>query len=90
MRSTVRSAVIVGVESVPVTVDVDVHDASTDSFRIIGLTETRAKEAQIRVRSALNAIGFSIPDGKTTVTVDVFPLASVTSGLDLAIIELNA
>ena len=64
----VRTATIVGVEAVPVDVEVDVG-AGIPSFAIVGLADTAVQEARERVRSALRSSGFDLPNSRVVVNL---------------------
>lgn len=78
----VRTATIVGVEAVPVDVEVDVG-AGIPSFAIVGLADTAVQEARERVRSALRSSGFDLPNSRVVVNLAPGPLRKHGTGFDL-------
>ena len=56
MSVRVLSAVLNGIEGIPVDVEVDVH-AGVGHFDIVGLPETTVRESRVRVLSALRNLG---------------------------------
>ncbi len=55
-----NSAAVVGLECVPVEVEVDIHKGQTN-FNIVGLADTSIKEAKDRIYAALKNSDFSYP-----------------------------
>jgi magnesium chelatase family protein len=80
----VRTATIVGVAAVPVDVEVDVG-AGLPSFAIVGLPDAAVQEARERVRSALRASGFTLPNARIVVNLAPGPLRKHGTGFDLPI-----
>lgn len=80
----VSTATIVGVEAVPVDVEVDVG-AGLPSFAIVGLADTAVQEARERVRSAIRASGFELPSARIVVNLAPGPLRKHGTGFDLPI-----
>jgi magnesium chelatase family protein len=80
----VGTATIVGVEAVPVDVEVDVG-AGLPSFAIVGLGDMAVQEARERVRSALRASGFELPNARIVVNLAPGPLRKHGTGFDLPI-----
>lgn len=60
MFTKLNSAASMGLECVPVEVEVDIHKGQTN-FAIVGLADTAIKEAKDRIYSALKNSGFSYP-----------------------------
>lgn len=84
MQSVVHTATIVGVEAIPVEVQVDVS-AGLPTFGIVGLGDAAVLEARDRVRSALRASGFDFPAGRVVVNLAPAPLRKRGTGFDLPI-----
>jgi magnesium chelatase family protein len=76
----VRSAVLVGIDSHPVTVTATAKE--TFGLTIVGLSDAATRETRVRVRSALAAC--SIEAGNVEVSI-VPEIPASSSGLDLAI-----
>lgn len=82
--ATVRTGTLVGVEALPVTVEVDIGPG-IPGFSIVGLPDASVSEARERVRSALRAQGFSVPNARIVVNLAPGPLRKSGSGFDLPI-----
>lgn len=88
MRSvvaTVLSAVLRGLESRPVEVEVDIATGSTPKFLLVGLAGGSVRESLERVRSALRNAGTPVPQRRVTVNLAPAALRKEGGGLDLAI-----
>ena len=84
MLATVPSATLLGVDGIPVTVEVHVADG-LPCFTVVGLPDASCREARDRVRAALLTSGFSWPDKRITVNLAPTSVRKVGSALDLAI-----
>ncbi len=84
MQCSVRTATLVGVEAVPVEVQVDVG-AGLPTFAIVGLPDLAVQEARERVRSAVRASGFELPNARIVVNLAPGPLRKHGTGFDLPI-----
>ncbi|MFZ2299691.1 MAG: YifB family Mg chelatase-like AAA ATPase [Candidatus Moraniibacteriota bacterium] len=73
MSAKVHSAATLGLESVPVEVEVDVLPAGLHHFTLVGLPDTAIKESRDRVSSALKNSGFKPPHQCGRVTVNLAP-----------------
>lgn len=73
MSSTVYSATTLGLESVPVEVEVDVLPAGLHHFTLVGLPDIAIKESRDRVSAALKNSGFKPPHRCGRVTVNLAP-----------------
>ncbi len=60
MLSRVRSAAVIGVDAIPVNVEVDLIPGSFQ-FDLVGLPDAAVKESRVRVRSALTNSGYQFP-----------------------------
>ncbi len=83
-RAKVATATIVGVQAVPVDVEIDIGPG-IPSFAIVGLGDTAVQEARERVRSALRASGFDVPNARIVVNLAPAPLRKHGTGFDLPI-----
>ena len=83
-QCTVRTATVVGVEAVPVDTEVDVG-AGLPTFAIVGLPDLAVQEARERVRSAVRAAGYDVPNARVVVNLAPGPLRKHGTGFDLAI-----
>ncbi|MBQ3329299.1 MAG: YifB family Mg chelatase-like AAA ATPase [Eggerthellaceae bacterium] len=83
-RCMVRSAVLRGVEAIPVDVEVAVT-SGTVGFFVVGMVDAAVQEARERVRAALKVAGFSMPARRILVNLAPSALRKTGSGFDLAI-----
>jgi magnesium chelatase family protein len=84
MLATAVSASIVGVDGVPVRVEVDVS-FGLPGLTIVGLAGSAVLEARERVRVALRNSGFEVPARRITVNLAPADLPKEGTGHDLAI-----
>lgn len=82
--SSVQSATIRGVKAVPVSVEVVVSNGMP-GFSIVGMADAAIQESRERVRAALRAGGFSMPNEKVVVNLAPGDLRKTGSGFDLPI-----
>lgn len=68
MLAQVESATVVGIQSFPVEVEVDVG-RGLPSVVVVGLPDTAVKESKDRVKSAVQNSGFFHPDGRIAVNL---------------------
>ncbi len=68
MLSTVSTASLIGLDSYPVAVEVDIG-VGLPSFTIVGLPDTAIQEARERVRSAVRNSKYSFPTHRITVNL---------------------
>jgi magnesium chelatase family protein len=61
MFATARTSCIVGLEAVPVEVEVSVKDGER-RFTILGLGGAAVRESRERILSAVESAGFSVPE----------------------------
>lgn len=80
----VQSATIRGVEAVPVTVEVVISNG-IPSFSIVGMADAAIQESRERVKAAIRASGFSMPNDKIVVNLAPGALRKAGSGFDLPI-----
>lgn len=83
-RCTVRGATLRGVEAVPVDVEV-VVGSGMPAFLIVGMPDAAIQEARERVRAALRASGFTMPNERVVVNLAPGALKKTGSGFDLPI-----
>ncbi len=82
MIAKVLGYVLIGINGVPVNVEVDVSNG-LPALDIVGLGDTAVKESKERVRSAIKNSGFSVPTRKITVNLAPADVKKEGSGLDL-------
>lgn len=84
MPTSVASTALVGIEGVPVEVEVDVAPG-IPATRIVGLPDTAVGEARERIRSAIRASGFTWPARRITINLAPADLRKSGGSFDLAI-----
>lgn len=83
MLSKVFSAAVVGLDAVPV--EVDIASQGLPSFTIVGLPDKAVEEAKERVRSAIRNSGADFPDRRITVNLAPADLPKEGPSYDLPI-----
>lgn len=84
MLASVNSLVLVGIESRPVKVEVDIQ-SGLPAFELSGLASAATKEARERVRPAIKNSGFEFPRQRITVNLAPADLKKEGSHFDLPI-----
>ncbi len=79
-----KSAVLRGVEAVPVTVEVSLIQ-SLPGISIVGMADTAIQEAKERVRTAIKSSGFTMPNKKIVVNLAPSDIKKTGTGFDLPI-----
>ena len=69
MLAKVNSSAIIGLNAVPVEVEVDIASQGLPSFTIVGLPDKSVEEAKERVRSAIKNTGAEFPAKRITVNL---------------------
>jgi magnesium chelatase family protein len=69
MHSVIHSAAIIGVEAVPIEIEVNTGELGERAFRIVGLPDTAVKESEERVQSALFNSGLRLHEMRTVVNL---------------------
>src|SRR5690348_10501950 len=85
MLAKIWSAAIVGLDAVPVEVEVDIASQGLPAFTIVGLPDEAVKEARERVRSALKNSGADFPAKRITVNLAPADLKKEGPSYDLPI-----
>lgn len=85
MLAKVFSAAIVGLDAVPVEVEVDIASQGLPSFTIVGLPDKAVEEAKERVRSAIRNSGADFPARRITVNLAPADLPKEGPSYDLPI-----
>ncbi len=86
MLAKVTGCTLVGLEGVPIDVEVDIYErAQLPSFTIVGLPDTAVREASERVRAALINSGLQFPRGRLTVNLAPADLRKEGPAFDLPI-----
>lgn len=84
MLAAIPSATLLGVDGLPVRVEVHVAQG-LPGFTIVGLPDTACREARDRVRAAVVSSGYSWPQKRITVNLAPSALRKTGAGLDLPI-----
>lgn len=84
MARAVTSATLVGVEAVPVAVEVDVT-GGLPTVAIVGLADAAVREARVRVQSAIQNSRLTFPAGRISVNLAPAHLRKDGTGFDLPI-----
>ena len=85
MLAKVTSAAVVGLDAVPITVEVDIAAQGLPSFTIVGLPDKAVEESKERVRAALRNIGADLPPKRITVNLAPADLPKEGPAYDLPI-----
>ena len=83
-RCHVHSAVLRGVEAIPVDVEVAVT-TGVPGFSVVGMADAAVQESRERVKAALKASGYSMPLDRVLVNLAPSSLRKSGSGFDLPI-----
>jgi magnesium chelatase family protein len=82
MLAKIKSSAVVGVEALPVTVEVDISNG-LPSFSTVGLAEGAVRESRERVKAAIKNSGYDFPNRKITVNLAPADLKKEGAGYDL-------
>lgn len=85
MLAKITSAAVVGLDAVPITVEVDIAGQGLPSFTIVGLPDKAVEESKERVRAALKNSGADFPAKKITVNLAPADLPKEGPAYDLPI-----
>ena len=85
MLMKIKSIANVGLETVPIMVEVDVAAAGFPGFTIVGLASKAVEEARERVKTAIVNSGFTFPNKKITVNLAPADLPKDGAAYDLPI-----
>ncbi len=83
-RCCVHSAVLRGVEAIPIDVEVAVTNG-LPGFAIVGMVDAAVQESRERVKAALKAAGFTMPGERVLVSLAPSSIKKSGSGFDLPI-----
>ncbi len=84
MYSTIKTAVVEGIHTRPIQVEVDISNGMP-SFEMIGQLAPEVREGKERVRTALHSIGVMLPAKRITINLSPANLRKQGSGFDLPI-----
>ena len=83
MLATIRSGALLGVEAVPVDIEVSTGESGEFALTLVGLPDTAVKESRDRVLSALSNTGLRTPESRTTINLAPGDLRKEGSTYDL-------
>jgi magnesium chelatase family protein len=83
--ASVTTFAVYGIDSKPVTVEVDIRERGLAAFTIVGLPDRAVRESRERVRAALKNSGFDFPRGRITVNLAPADLRKAGPAFDLAL-----
>ncbi|HEY5920613.1 MAG TPA: YifB family Mg chelatase-like AAA ATPase [Kofleriaceae bacterium] len=83
MVALIKSSTLVGIDAVSIDVECVITAGQLPAFNIVGLPTTSVKEGAVRIRSALHAVGYDVPQKKVTVNLAPADLRKPGSALDL-------
>ncbi len=84
MLASLRSAAVLGVEALPVIVEVDVS-FGLPVFTMVGLPDASVRESRDRVRTAIRNSGFEFPGHRITVNLAPADIRKAGASYDLPI-----
>lgn len=85
MLSKIISGATVGLQPIPIEVEVDVVNAGLPSFTIVGLPDKAIEESKERVRSAIKNSGASFPQHKIIINLAPADIPKIGPSYDLPI-----
>jgi len=85
MLAKITSAAVVGLDAVPITVEVDIAAMGLPSFTIVGLPDKAVEESKERVRAAIKNMGADFPAKRITVNLAPADLPKEGPAYDLPI-----
>lgn len=84
MYSTIMTAIVEGIHTIPVMVEVDISDGMP-MFDMVGYLSAEVREARNRVRTALHNCGIVLPAKRITVNLSPGNIRKSGTGFDLPI-----
>jgi len=84
MLASLRSAAVLGVDALPVVVEVDVS-LGLPVFTMVGLPDASVRESRDRVRTAIRNSGFAFPEHRVTVNLAPADVRKAGASYDLPI-----
>ena len=83
MLINICGAKCIGIDAVPVTVEIDINNGI--GIHLVGLADTAVRESLLRIMTALQAMGFRIPGKKIVINLAPADMHKNGSGYDLPI-----
>ncbi len=84
MIATIHSSAVLGIEAVPLAVEVDIS-YGLPVFNMVGLAETAVKESKERVRAAIQNSGYTFPMDRVVVNLAPADMKKEGTALDLPV-----
>src|SRR5262245_41221922 len=84
MLARLHAAAVVGIDAIPVSVEVDVSHG-LPGVTMVGLPDTTVRESRDRVRTAIRNSGLPFPPGRVTVSLAPADIRKVGAAFDLPI-----
>ena len=84
MYSTIQTAVLEGIKTRPIRVEVDISNGMP-SFDMVGHLSPEVREGKERVRTALHSLGILLPAKRITINLSPANLKKNGTGFDLPI-----
>ncbi|HPU98630.1 MAG TPA: magnesium chelatase domain-containing protein, partial [Candidatus Hydrogenedentes bacterium] len=84
MLARITSAAIMGIDALPVAIEVDNHPGM-NTMKMVGLPDAAVRESQERIVPALRNSGFRLPKGAVTVNLAPADMRKQGAALDLPI-----
>ncbi len=84
MLARLTSSTLRGIDAIPIEVEVDVV-GGLPSYHVVGMPGPSVREGSVRIRSALEAVGQSLPSKKVTVNLAPADLPKPGAGFDLPV-----
>jgi magnesium chelatase family protein len=81
----VTTFAVYGIDSKPVTVEVDIRSRGLEAFTIVGLPDRAVRESRERVKAAIKNSGLDFPGGRITVNLAPADLRKAGPAFDLAV-----
>lgn len=85
MLAKINSSAVVGLDAVPITIEVDIAAQGLPAFNIVGLADRAVEESKERVRAALKNSGADFPPKRITVNLAPADLPKEGPSFDLPI-----
>lgn len=85
MLARISSAALVGIDAIPVVVEVDVSGGGLPGLTLVGLPDATVRESRDRVRTAIRNAGFPFPSTRVTVSLAPADVKKVGAAFDLPI-----
>ena len=84
MLASIQSSTLVGVDAIPIIVEVDVSNG-LPGYNVVGMAAPSVKEGAVRIRAALESIGHDVPLSKVTVNLAPADVRKPGAAFDLPI-----